>query len=54
MKNKLFYTKIRAIDPLDGQLKVWSGPQIKAGSIKEARKICKESLGFCEIDGQAG
>lgn len=45
-------TKIRAINPLTGDLCTWCGPKIKAFSEAQAKEYLQENeLGYCEIDG---
>jgi len=52
-KMKIFTTTIRAIDPKDGELKLWFGPNINAISFQDARKWCDNNdLGYCEILGE--
>jgi hypothetical protein len=47
-----FTTEIQAIDPLDGEMKTWAGPYIKAISWAHARwKTQNEELGYCEVTG---
>jgi hypothetical protein len=41
-----FTTEIQAIDPSDGELKRWQGPNIEANSFEEAEQICLEKFGF--------
>ena len=49
---KKFTTKIKAIDPTDGEMKTWNGPRIDAISFKDAEYFCQENgLGYCEVDG---
>lgn len=48
----LFSTKLQAIDPKDGQLKTWGGPNIEAITTGEARHIINEmGAGYLELDG---
>jgi len=48
----IWSTKIKAIDPLTGEMCIWGGPKIKAPSRKQAEEFCQENgLGYCEIDG---
>lgn len=60
---KLYVTEIDAIDPKDGEMKVWFGPYISAISFADARKYCDNNgLGYCrvvsellmEIDSETG
>ena len=49
---KKWATEIVAIDPEDGELKTWKGPQILALSREHAESIIKNSgLGFCRLLG---
>ena len=42
-----------AIDPIDGQMKKWSGPYIDGISIYEAEQYLQANgLGYCMIDGE--
>lgn len=48
-----YTTKIRALDPEDGEMKTWCGPNIEAISWGMAKQYCDlNGLGYCEIDGQ--
>jgi len=50
---KLFTTTIQAIDPSDGELKLWGGPNVPGISFKDARFYCDNNgLGYCEILGE--
>lgn len=50
---KLWVTSIKAIDPIDHELKSWAGPYIEASSAEEAFIFCSENgLGYCEILGE--
>lgn len=49
---KQYTTKIRAIDPVTGELKTWCGPNIPAISWGMAELWCHENAGYLEIDGQ--
>lgn len=45
-------TKITALDPITGEMKNWTGPNIPAYSWDSAEKYLQENgLGYCEIDG---
>lgn len=44
----IFATKIRAIDPSDGELKTWGGQPIEAISWNEAESLCEP---YEEVDG---
>lgn len=49
---KRWATEIIAIDPADGELKTWAGPQILAWSREHAEHIIQNSgLGFCRLLG---
>lgn len=48
----IFTTVIKAIDPLDGELKMWQGPNIEAISWTLAEQYLQENgLGYCKVDG---
>ena len=48
----LFTTTIRAIDPKDGELKTYAGPNVPGISFNDARAYCqKNGLGYCEVEG---
>jgi hypothetical protein len=50
---KKFTTEIRAIDPNDGELKVWQGPNIEALNWQEAEMYCQNNgLGYCKVVGE--
>ena len=47
-----FTTIIKAIDPLDEELKTWEGPLIQAISWTMAEQYLQENgLGYCKIHG---
>lgn len=49
----IFTTEIKAIDPKDGDLKTWAGPNIDAISYTFAEQhLQRNGLGYCEITGQ--
>lgn len=48
----IFTTVIKAIDPLDQELKMWQGPNIEAISWTHAEQYLQENgLGYCKVDG---
>lgn len=48
----LFTTSLKAIDPHDGILKNWCGPNVPGISFKDADNYCQENgLGYCKIEG---
>lgn len=50
---KKWATKIRAIDPKDGELKTWGGPNVPGITMKDAWNYCQtHELGYCEIEGE--
>lgn len=51
-KQKIFITSFQAVDPNDGSLKAWSGPNIKAPSIEKAREFCKIHYGHLVVEGE--
>lgn len=47
-----FVTEIWAIDPFDGELKIWFGPYIDAISFSDARRYCDDNgLGYLTVTG---
>lgn len=49
----LYATRIRAIDPIDGQLKTYSGPNVPGISFSDAETFCQvNGLGYCEVIGR--
>lgn len=50
---KTYVTKIEAVDPKDGQIKTYFGPDIVANSEEEADWLIKNTgLNYCEIVGE--
>ena len=50
---KLYTTILKAIDPKDGELKTWCGPNVPGISFEDARWYCDNNdLGYCEILGE--
>lgn len=47
----IFITKLRAIDPEDGELKTYAGPNIKEISWTHAEEYCKKYLPYCIVEG---
>lgn len=53
IKLKHWTTIIQAIDPIDGQLKSYQGPNVSAPTWKLANDYCQtHGLGYCKVDGQ--
>jgi hypothetical protein len=49
----LFTTTLQAIDPSDGQLKLWQGPHIEAISFNDAQQICNQTeRGYLKVEGK--
>jgi hypothetical protein len=49
----LFTTSIKAIDPRDGTMKTWCGPNVPGISFNDARAYCQANgLGYCEVVGR--
>lgn len=49
---KKWVTSISAIDPRDGVMKKWCGPEVIAETHEEAQKYCEENeLGYCKVMG---
>lgn len=50
---KLYATTIQAIDPEDGQLKHWCGPNVPGLTRHMAERHCQANgLGYCSILGE--
>lgn len=50
---KIWLTEIMAIDPNDGKLKKWCGPDIKAFTPTLAEQYCQQNgLGYCKVIGE--
>lgn len=50
---KKWITSIRAIDPMDGELKNWVGPIVEGITMKDAWNYCQmNGLGYCTIEGE--
>lgn len=50
---KTWATNIKAINPLDGEITDFCGPNIKAPSKELAFEYCqKNGLGYCSIEGE--
>ena len=49
---KTWLTEIKAIDPIDGQLKTWAGPEVNALTLAMAEHHCKTLLGYCRVIGE--
>lgn len=49
----LYTTEIRAIDPLDGEIKIWAGPNVPGISWDDAKWYCDNNgLGYCKVVGK--
>jgi len=47
-----YVTSITAVDPKDGQLKEWGGPNVPGITQADAERYCQQNgLGYCRIDG---
>jgi hypothetical protein len=48
-----YTTIIKAVDPLDGKIKLWQGPMISADSwILAEMKLKTEGMGYATVDGE--
>lgn len=46
-------TEIKAIDPVDGELKTYAGPNVPALNLVIAEQYCQDNgLGYCRIIGE--
>lgn len=50
--NKIFLTQFRAIDPKDGHLKTWAGPNVAALTNGLAIQWCNENAGYVKVVGE--
>lgn len=49
----MWTTEILAIDPADGQLRLWQGPHVSGSSVEEATEYCQQNgLGYCKVAGR--
>ena len=49
----LFVTEIKAIDPKDGEIKTYCGPEVPGLSFTDAQNHCnKNGLGYCKVIGK--
>jgi hypothetical protein len=49
---QVYTTKIRAISPIDGELKTYVGPNVPGISFQTAQDYCDNNgLGYCRVDG---
>lgn len=47
---KTWCTEIMAIDPIDGEMKKWIGPNVPGTTQKDAENYCQHNgLGYCKI-----
>jgi len=50
---RIYLTEIRAIDPMDGQLKIWAGPEVPGTDQEDAQRFCDQNgLGYCVVVGE--
>lgn len=50
---KIFLTELKAIDPIDQELKTWCGPNIEAETFELAEQYCQDNgLGYCTVIGE--
>lgn len=55
LKKQLWATEIKAIDPVDGEMKTWVGPHVEGTTTEEAKQYCQDNgLGYCDVVGQVG
>jgi hypothetical protein len=47
----IYTTEIKAICPITGDLKLWSGPYVKGISFEDAENYCRINLGYCRVIG---
>jgi len=50
---KLYVTEIKAISPLDGEIKTYGGPNVPGISFADAQEYCENNgLGYCKVYGE--
>lgn len=49
---KEWTTSLQAIDPINGKLYTWCGPNIKADTEELAQKWCEENMGYLTVVGE--
>lgn len=47
-----YCTEIKAIDPVDGEMKTWEGEHIEANTYEEAVEYCHENKGYLKVIGE--
>lgn len=49
----MWVTEIHAIDPRDGEMKVWCGPDVPGINHDDAVNYCQQNgLGYCQVLGE--
>lgn len=49
----LYVTEIRALSPIDGELKTYGGPNVPGVSFADAQNYCEgNGLGYCKVVGK--
>lgn len=52
---QVYVTEIRAINPENGEMALWAGPNVEANSFEEATEYCNNNgLGYCKVVGTQG
>lgn len=50
---RMWVTLIKAIDPSNGQLKTWGGPNVPGINHEDAERYCQQNeLGYCQVLGE--
>lgn len=50
---KMWATEIQAIDPNDGTMKAWAGPNVPGINHEDAVSYCQQNeLGYCHVLGE--
>ena len=50
---RMWVTEIKAIDPITGELKLWSGPNVPGINYEDAERYCQQNeLGYCCVLGE--
>ncbi len=50
---KQYLTEIKAIDPVDGEIKTFAGPNVPGITFADAEVYCQNNgLGYCKVIGE--
>ncbi len=50
---KQYITEIKALSPIDGEIKTFAGPEVPGISFSDAQSFCENNgLGYCKVIGE--